>query len=196
MTVTHPMRAACAVLLGLLLLLIDAIPVAAHAELVSSDPAAGATVTGSPDEIVAVFDEPLEDNSSMELLGPDGARVATGAVDPADRTRMVIEPNGLPPGTYEVRWTAASADGHVERGTLTFTVVEPTPPPTAAPTATPRATPSPTIWPTPTASPTPSGNRTPATGTADVLFPLLAAVIALGALGAFLINRNRRSAGR
>jgi copper resistance protein C len=195
-TVTHPTRLACALLIGLVLLLVDAIPVAAHAELVSSDPAAGATVTGSPDEIVVVFSEPIEYNSSIELIGPDGARVATGGADAADRTRLVIDsPPQLSPGEYEVRMTVASADGHIDRPTYNFTVVAPTPPPTAAPTATPRPTPSPTISPGPTASPTPGGNGTPA-GSTDVLFPLLAAVIAIGALGAFLLSRNRRSAPR
>ena len=186
------MLLACAMLLGLILVLVDAIPVAAHAELVSSTPADGTTVTGSPDEIVVVFDEPLEPNSSMELIGPAGGRVATTGVDAADRTRMVIEPSSLPPGEYEVRWTAASADGHVERGTFTFTVLGPT----ALPTATARSTPGPAASLVPSASPTPSGNGSPAGGTADVLFPLLAAVIAVGALGVFLLNRNRRSAGR
>jgi methionine-rich copper-binding protein CopC len=193
-TVTHPVRIACAVLIGLILLLVDAIPAAAHAELVSSSPEAGSTVSGTPDEIVVVFDEALEPNSSIELLGPDGASEATGNVDPADRTRMVIEPGDLAPGEYEVRWAAASADGHIERGTFPFTVVEPTPRPTAAPTATPRATPSPTVSPGPTASPTP-GNGTAAGGSADVLLPLLAVIVAIAALGAFLL-RNRRSAGR
>ena len=188
------MLLACALLLGLILVLVDAIPVAAHAELESTDPADGATVTGSPAEVVATFNEPLEDNSSMELIGPGGGRVATGDVDPADRTRLVIDPGDLPPGEYEVRWTAASADGHVERGIYSFTLVAPTPPPTAAPTATTRPTPSPT--PFATASPTPSGGGTPASGAADVLFPLAAAIIAIGALGAFLFNRNRRSADR
>ena len=193
MTVTHTTRIACAVLIGLILLLVDAIPVAAHAELVSSSPEAGSTVTGSPDEIVVVFDEAIEANSSIELLGPNGASEATGGVNSADRTRMVIEPGDLAPGEYEVRWAAASADGHIERGTFVFTVVAPTPRPTAAPTAIPQATPSQTVSPRPSASPTPSGSGTPAGGTADLLFPLLAVVIAIAAIGAFLL-RNRRSA--
>lgn len=184
-----------ALLFGLVVLAFGAGPVAAHAELVSSDPADGATVTGSLDEVVAVFDEPLLDNSSMELIGPDGSRVATGDVDPADRTRMVIDVSDLAPGEYEARWTAASADGHVERGTFGFTVVEPTPSPTAAPTGTPRASPRPTPSAAPTPSPTPGGNGTTVGGAADVLFPLLGVVIAVVALGALLM-RNRRSAGR
>jgi copper resistance protein C len=191
-TVTHPTRFACAVLLGLILLLIDAIPVVAHAELVSSDPAARATVTGSPVEVVAVFDEPLEDNSSIELIGPDGGRVATGDVDETDRTRLVIDSLQLSPGEYEVRMTVASADGHIDRPTYSFTVVAPTPPPTAAPTATS----APTATPDATASPAPGGSGPPAGSSTDVLFPVLAVVIAIGALGAFLLNRNRRSAGR
>lgn len=188
------MRFGSALLIGFVLLLVDAVPAAAHAELVSSNPAAGATVSGSPAEIVAVFNEPLEANSSMELIGQGGGRVATGAVDPADRTRLVIESPQLSPGDYEVRMTVASADGHIDRPTFSFTVGAPTPPPTAAPTATPGPTPSLAPSLSPTASPTPSGGGTPTTGTGDVLLPLLAAVIAVGAIGAFLL-RNRRSAG-
>jgi methionine-rich copper-binding protein CopC len=194
-TVTQSARAMRALLLGLVVLAVGAGPVAAHAELVSSDPADGATVTGSPDEVVTVFDEPLLDNSSMELIGPDGSRVATGDVDPADRTRMVIAVSDITPGEYEARWTAASADGHVERGTFGFTVVEPTPSPTASPTPRPSEMPSPRPSAGPTPSPTPSGNGTPAGGAADVLFPLLGVVIAIVALGALLM-RNRRTAGR
>jgi copper resistance protein C len=196
-TLTHVLRlSARSVAGGIVLLVLAAVPVLAHAELVSSDPAAGATtVTGSIDQIVAVFDEPLEDNSSMLLNAPGGGRPASGGVDPADRTRMVIDLiKPLEPGAYEVRWVAASADGHVERGSFTFTVVAPTPSPTVAPTTEPSATPNPTV--SPTVSPSPSGNGTRAGATADVIFPLLAAVIAIAALAAFILNRNRRAARR
>ena len=44
----------------------------------------------------------------------------------------------------------------------------------------------------PAPTPAPSADTTPAAGTNDVLFPILAAVIALAALGAMLL-RNRRS---
>lgn len=152
-------------------------------------------MTGSPDEIVVVFDEPLEDNSSIELIGPGGGRVATGGVDAADRIRLVIDSPQISAGEYEVRMTVASADGHIDRPTFSFTVVAATPAPTAAPTATPRPTPSPTISPGPTTSPAAGGNGTPA-GATDVLFPVLAAIIAIAVLGAFLLNRNRRSARR
>lgn len=187
MTLTHPARLACAVLVGVVLLLVDAIPTAAHAELVSSDPADKAEVEAPFDgPIVLTFDEALATGSSAELKRSDDSTVASATVD-GDRLVFTLDA-GLEPGEYRIQWTSVGADRDVERGTITFTVVAP------SPTATPAPAPSATA--TATASPTPSGNGTPASGTADVLFPLLAAVIALGALGAFLLNRNRRSAGR
>lgn len=189
------MRLACAVLLGLILLLVDAIPTAAHAELVSSDPADKAQVEAPFDgPITLTYDEALASGSKADLKASDGSTVATAAVD-GDKLVFTLD-TPLEPGNYSIQWTSIGADRDVERGTLAFTVVAPPPTPTPAPTATPRSTASPGLSPAPTASPTPSGSGTPASGTADVLFPLLAAVIALGALGAFLLNRNRRSSGR
>jgi copper resistance protein C len=190
-TVTHVARLACAVLLGLILLLIDAIPIAAHAELVSSNPADNADVEAPFDgPITLTFSEALASGSKADLKGPDGATIGAAAVD-GDKLLFTLD-GPLALGTYTIQWTTVAADRDVLRGTQTFTVVPPPPTPTPPPTATPSTTPSPA----PIASPIPSGSGTPATGTADVLFPLLAAVIALLALGAFLLNRNRRSPGR
>lgn len=195
MTVTHVTRLACALLIGLVLLLVDAIPIVAHAELVSSDPADKTEVEAPFDgPIVLTFDEALASGSKADLQGPDGSTVASAAVD-GDKLVFTLDA-ALDEGTYTIQWTSIGADRDVERGTLTFTVVAPPPTPTPAPTATAGPTANPTASSAPTASPAPSGNGTPAGGTADVLFPLLAAVIAIGALGGFLLNRNRRSAGR
>jgi methionine-rich copper-binding protein CopC len=197
-TVNHPMRvSARALLLGVVLLLVAALPAAAHAELESSDPADKAEVEAPFDgPIVLAYSEALAAGSKADLKGPDGSTVASATID-GDELVFTLD-GALDLGTYAIQWTSVAADRDVLRGTLTFTVVAPpptpTPPPTAAPTATPRVTPSPAVSPSPAASPTPSGG-TPAGGSADVLFPLLAAVIAIGAIGAFLL-RNRRSAGR
>jgi copper resistance protein C len=188
-TVTHSVRFACALLLGLILLLVDAIPTAAHAELVSSDPADKAEVEAPfAGPITLTFSETLASGSKADLRGPDGATVATATID---GDQLVFTPEGpLDLGTYTIQWTTVAADRDVLRGTLTFTAVAPPPTPTPAPTAGPSTTPSLA----PATSPTPSGGGTPASGSADVLFPLLAAVIAIGALGVFLLSRNRRSA--
>ena len=174
--------------------------VAAHAELMETTPASDATVEGTPPEVVAVFSEGLRANGSgISLRNAADERVATGDVDPGDATRLVIEAvPDLAPGVYEGRWTAASADGHLERGTWTFTVTPaptPTPDPTVAPTAS--ASPSPSAAPSPTPaspiapSPTPvdvPGDQ--ASGT-DVLLPILAglAIVLIGAVA--LLGRRR-----
>jgi methionine-rich copper-binding protein CopC len=188
------MRFGSALLIGLVLLLVDALPIAAHAELVSSDPPDKAEVQAPfSGPIILTFSEALASGSKADLNGPDGSTLGAATVD---GTTLAFTPGGpLSRGTYTIQWTSVAADRDILRGTLTFTVVEPPPTPTPAPTATPGATPSPPPSPTPTASPSPSGNGSPASSTADVILPLLAAVIAVGAIGAFLL-RNRRSAGR
>ncbi|HEV8490199.1 MAG TPA: copper resistance protein CopC [Candidatus Limnocylindrales bacterium] len=196
MTVTHSARVTHALLLGLVVLAVVASPVAAHAELVSSDPADKSEVEAPFDgPIVLTFDEPLAPGSKADLKDGTGATIASATVDGDELVFALDDPLGT--GQYTIQWTSVGADRDVERGTITFSVVPPPPTPTPAPTATPgpTATAIPTPSPAPTRSPTPSGNGTVAGGPADVLFPLLGVVIAVVALGALLL-RNRRSAGR
>ncbi|MDQ2966580.1 MAG: copper resistance protein CopC [Chloroflexota bacterium] len=194
MTVTHQVRLASAVVITLVLLLVDALPTAAHAELMSADQADKAEFQAPfSGPIVLTFSEALASGSKAELKAPGGATVGAATVD---GTKLVFTLGGpLSPGPYTILWTSVAADRDILRGTLTFSVVAPPPTPTPAPTATPGATASPPGSPNLTASPTPSGNGTPSSATGDVILPLLAAVVAVGAIGAFLL-RNRRSAGR
>jgi copper resistance protein C len=174
--------------------------VAAHAELVKATPADGATVEGTPAEISATFNEPLEtDGSTFSLRNAAGERLAVGKIDPDDRTRLIIDPvPELAPGVYEVRWRAKSADGHAENDTWTFTVVAPTPTPapTAASTAsaepTPNATPepSPTPVPSPSASPAPTDPAGSTDG--DVILPIIAGLAIVLLLAAVLLSRRGR----
>ncbi|HEY7589872.1 MAG TPA: copper resistance CopC family protein [Candidatus Limnocylindrales bacterium] len=193
MSVTSPRRASSrAALLAVALLLLAALPAAAHAELVSADPANGATVQGPFDRpIVLTFSEDLASGSKADLKAADGKTLDSAAV--AGRRMTITLASPLDAGTYTIQWTSVADDGHVERGAVTFTVTPP--PPTPIPTPSATAAPTPTASPTPMPSPTPSGGGgTPAGGTADVLLPLLGVVIAVAALGAFLLRR--RSARR
>ena len=99
--------------------------VAAHAELERSTPADGETVQGSPRVIRGFFTEELGDGSEMALLDESGTTIATGTIDPANATRMRIDPPELEPGDYEVQWKTFADDGHLETGTFTFTVSAP-----------------------------------------------------------------------
>lgn len=196
----HRSKAAVAALL-LLALHVAAPRAAAHSELVASDPADGAVLVAPPAGVVADFTEPVDPGrSSLELRGPDGGRIATGGVPSGGpATRMTIAGlAGLAPGAYEVRWTTVTPDdGGVERGTVRFTVAEPTPvppTPTAEPPPTPSLAPIGSPSPSPTSpSPGPSAGPEPQAGTgiADLALPLVV-LVALVAAGAAILLRRRR----
>ncbi len=174
----------------------------AHAELESASPPDGAVLNSPPTEIVLTFTEALDPvKSHMELNGPDGTQVAAGIVDPANEKAMRIDPPVLEPGAYEILSTAFAAhDGALKRETLTFTITEPSPTPTETPTpaASESAVPSPSPSASPSASPTPApsaGGPTSASE-ADVLVPILAALIVVVLLGAMLLRGRSRGGGR
>jgi methionine-rich copper-binding protein CopC len=182
--------------------LVSPVAAMAHAELVEASPKAGETVEGTPAEVSGTYTQRLTAASRIELRDPSGTTIATGGRDSADRTRLVLVPPDLAPGEYQVRWTAISAvDSHPERGTWRFTVVAPpTPAPTPVPTAVPSGAPSPSpiLTPAPTVSPpTPSPTPTATDGDptafpGDVVLPILAALVFVVILGAFLFGRRGR----
>ena len=90
----------------------------------------------SPAEVSATFDDGLvASKSSIEVIAPDDSTVATGGVAADDPKTLVVVVPPLAPGTYRVRWAAATDDGHLERGRFDFTVAEaPSPEPTPAAT--------------------------------------------------------------
>lgn len=207
---TIPARLLALAAVAAMLLLFPA-SVAAHAELVETTPADGATVEGTPDELVAVFSEALEaDGSSLSIRNAAGDRLAVGQLDPEDATRLVIsDVPELVPGVYEMRWTASSDDGHLERDTWTFTVEPPatTPPPTptSEPTASPSdsaapsASASATTEPTTAATASPSSVVTPpadpAASTSDVVLPIVAGLAIVLIAAGVLLSRRRRPSG-
>jgi methionine-rich copper-binding protein CopC len=203
--VTHLTRARTARALFAGALLVSMLPAVAvaHAELETSTPADGTTVESPFDgPIVLDFTEALADGSEADLLGPDGAAVATAAVD-GPGAQMTFELDAaLDPGVYEVRWTGVALDGHVDRGTFEFTVAPapPTPEPTPEPTPTPEAsataapatsapaTPEPSTAPTPS----PTVDDGSASGTADVLVPIIVVLVVAGAGAVYLLTRRNR----
>jgi len=203
----HHRRAALAAALSLLLAVLLPAAVGAHSELVSSNPADGATLTGPPLEISGDFSEELDTTRSvMELRAPGGGVLATGRVpDGGPATRMaIVDLPAFAPGTYEVRWTTVTADDDgVERGTFTFTLLAatPSPTPTAEPSSTPAATappsaapPSAAPAPTPAPSPAPSPAPGPVAGsttTGDLLVPLAVLAVILAGGAAWLLRRRR-----
>src|SRR5215218_9890296 len=101
-------------------------PVAAHAFLESSDPAANAVLPTAPQSITLTFTEPLETSySRAELFDETGVQVpgATSTIGPQPRTMTVEIPSGLGNGTYSLLWRSLSTvDGHTAQGYLPFTI--------------------------------------------------------------------------
>ena len=173
---------------AIFVLLISASGVAAHAELVSSDPSDGATIE-TPYTLTATFSEefsPDPELSFVRVQNPAGDVVASGGQSPENPMEMTVDVPALDPGEYTVRWQTTTADDNgTERGDFTFTVASAA---TAAPSATPRA--SATAAPAPTA--TPGGSNGSSTGSSnDVLLALAIGVVIVGVLAFFLVRRSR-----
>lgn len=117
------MRFLCALAVFAIALALPALALG-HAELVSSDPPAGGTLTSTPYTLTATFDDELTpDGSSIVIENASGAQVAQGTVSADDAHVQIAELPVLPDGVYTVRWTSVSADdAAVERGSYTFTI--------------------------------------------------------------------------
>ncbi|NWF79349.1 MAG: copper resistance protein CopC [Chloroflexi bacterium] len=100
----------------------------AHADLISSNPAAGARLAAAPATITLVFSEELKPEGNLvTVTDASGAQVGAGdtALDLNDPGRVSLTVSlkpGLGDGVYTVNWTNASTDGHAETGSFTFTV--------------------------------------------------------------------------
>jgi methionine-rich copper-binding protein CopC len=185
------------------LVLVAAMPAVAvaHAEFVSSTPADGDAVEGSPATVTAEFTEPLADGSVMRIRNSSGEVVGEGRIDVANPELMVIEPGELAPGEYSVQWQALADDRHRELGTFSFTVTSAaTPVPTASPAppassaGTPTEPPSPSPAPSVATTPSPAATEIPSDATAgsgDALIPILVVVVLVALLGGYLLLRRR-----
>ena len=111
------------VALALLVVAMLATVVSAHTKLEKSDPADGATLTTSPKWVQLFFNEkPDMKVSKVEITGPTGKVDAGAPHSMADKDLMVMFGRTLDNGKYTVTWQAAGKDGHVSKGTFSFTV--------------------------------------------------------------------------
>ncbi len=103
-----------------------AAPAAAHTALISSDPAADASLSVGPARVSGTFNEELQPAfAAMTVVGPDGNLWSQG--EPEVRGSVVsvgLRPLG-PSGGYTVNYRVTSADGHVVSGSWSFTVTVP-----------------------------------------------------------------------
>ena len=195
------LQAACALAL-LALLSLPAVALG-HAELVSSDPPDGGTLSEPPHRLIAEFDEELGGRSRIVVYDAAGAEVADGGVSEEDAHVLIVDLSGIAPGVYNALWRAVTpSDNGITRGQIQFTLVEPASPsppagsptpagPTASPTvgATPANTPVVAPTATPLPNPTPIDGQ-PAAGTTDLLIALVLAGALIAAIVFFLWRRR------
>ncbi|MGD9904861.1 MAG: copper resistance protein CopC [Vicinamibacterales bacterium] len=96
--------------------------VLAHMKASKFEPAADSTVTTTSRVQVWFTQAPDPAVSKIELAGPNGA-VTLGAVQvTAEKSIMAVVEGSLGNGRYTASWQAAGDDGHVQKGTYSFTV--------------------------------------------------------------------------
>src|SRR4051812_15724221 len=119
-------RRTIVVFLGLALAMMLVTPAAAHADLVRSDPAAGALLEAAPKQLVLEFSEELDSGfSRVQLLNSKNQVInpGPGVVDPAAPKIMRLTLGELPKDSYTALWRSRSAaDGHVTEGSVPFGV--------------------------------------------------------------------------
>jgi methionine-rich copper-binding protein CopC len=108
------------------LLIFTATTVFAHAALTTATPAANATVTASPSEIILTFSEAIDLKfSGAKIADAGNAEITTGPASLAkddDKTLVIPLTATLAAGEYSVTWHNLSRDGHKIKGTFKFTV--------------------------------------------------------------------------
>ena len=170
----------------------------AHAQLVSSTPAAGDSVR-TADEVTLTFSEDVNAQFvQVRVEGPRGDETAgEPEVDGTDVVQQLLP--DLPDGEHRVTYRVVSVDGHPVSGTLAFTTTgagagasptpsepeseSPSPSTTTPPAATQRPTPTPS-----TDAVSASSESTPGWVLA-VLIGLIGLVVV--AAGALLVGRRR-----
>ena len=114
----------------LALLALAPLPAAAHAILMGSQPAAGATIPGGPTHILLRYNSRIDQARSRLELRAAGQPPAVLKLEPSsDDSLAATAP--LAPGAWIIRWQVLAVDGHITRGDVPLTV-EPPPASTAS----------------------------------------------------------------
>jgi copper resistance protein C len=94
-----------------------------HAVLLSSVPARESAVRGPDLAIVLQFSERIDvRRSRVALLRPDHRTELLSVAGGTAPGALESAAHGVSPGSYRIQWQVLSADGHVTRGEVPFTV--------------------------------------------------------------------------
>ena len=116
-------RVAALLVASLAALVLSTGAAAAHAKLLSIEPADGSTVERPPASVVLTYSEVVQNKGAqIVVVAPSGSRVDQGPPQVLDET--VTQPLGTltEPGEYQVTARVVSADGHPVTDQGSFTV--------------------------------------------------------------------------
>lgn len=92
-----------------------------HATLTGSNPPAGAQITQAPAQLTLTFSAPL--HLTYVALAPSaGEPIKLAVLHRHMNTVHSLPLPALAPNAYTVEWRAMSSDGHVMKGSWTFTM--------------------------------------------------------------------------
>ena len=97
-------------------------PALAHAILLESQPAQGATAAPGEATLRLRFNSRIDAARSRLALVLAGGKEQVLAVARGERDDLLIAPATLAPGPQVLRWQVLAVDGHITRGELRFTV--------------------------------------------------------------------------
>jgi methionine-rich copper-binding protein CopC len=107
-------------LLGIALLPCGA---SAHAILMQSTPAAGATVSAGRQTMSFRYNSRIDrDRSRLTLTGPDHHQSVLTIIPAGGPDTIETNVDLTMPGAYIMRWQVLAIDGHITRGDVPFTV--------------------------------------------------------------------------
>ncbi len=110
-----------AVALLAVLALGTAAPAFAHAQLLTTMPAANAIVADPPPTVTLGFNEPVSP-LVITLVSPDGATTDLTTAATSGETLVVPLPDSLGQGTHVLSWRVVSVDAHPIAGALVFSI--------------------------------------------------------------------------
>jgi methionine-rich copper-binding protein CopC len=94
----------------------------AHAVLIASVPAIGATVRPGPTAIDLRYNSRIDARRSQLTLSGSGGAPAVLPITPGPHEDVLTTSVTLAPGAYVLRWQVLAVDGHITRGDVPFTV--------------------------------------------------------------------------
>jgi len=172
-------RLSAAILIALVAVFTSVSAASAHDELISSDPAAGSTMTKSPEKIELNFSGELQqlagaETSVVALSAEDGTKLASEVTTKGKNVTVVPEKK-LASGTYKLVYRVVSSDGHPIEESFNFTVKLPV----AA-----SATPNDSVTNAPAPSAPAEQNNEPVQQLGSQISPVIWVIVGIAILGA------------